>query len=228
MPLNGNVIDVHGAAQAHVHINTCTHIILCVSLRLGCSAAGSSRHSNVNVKLCCALTVQWVKLEKKDRRMWQTGPESCIMCICVQMDFTWRAHLVYSCVCALMCVTAWVRWPVVQLRSTNWLPLLDRSLFLVTSKHLIISSSITGIQHVLFFLTINLLSMRSLCPSYSFYLSVCSLCHQLLRQQWVAVSSFWFEMMSRPAAQKNCHRQTFKNPGEEDLLCGIHGSEHLY
>lgn len=79
---------------------------------------------------------------------------------------------VYVCVCDCVCVR--VSWPVVQLRSTSWLPLLDPSVFRVTSKHLIISSSVIAIQTVLFLLLTYSICSLSFSPSYSLCLSLSS------------------------------------------------------
>lgn len=96
----------------------------------------------------------------------------CIVCVCAH-EFLWCVQLVLLCLFARVSVC--LCWPVVQLHSHCWLPLLYPSVFCVTSKHLIISSSVIGILTVFLLLLTDSVCSHSLPPFVSCFLILFSL-----------------------------------------------------
>lgn len=151
-------IHTQQSAELDVHMDTCScKCKVLIKTGFGCVCERECvciiECVLCSINLCVFFIDQWVKLVNRDRKLWQTRPVSmCIMCVFVHMNFIVCVQLVCrSCICVFLCVHVWASWPVVQPCSTSWLPLLDPSVFCVTSKHLIISSSVIGIQTDFFF-----------------------------------------------------------------------------
>ncbi len=156
-------------------------------------------------------TDQWVKLENRDSRMWQMEPESCVVCllvcawVCVSAHgFHWVCATSLYWLCLRICVCVCVRVCVceseltcsaaAQHKLTTFIRSLCLSCHIKTPHYLLLCHCNSDCS----FFTINLLNMLSLFLSLLFtlfvsLLSLGSLCHQLLRQCWVTISSFSFE-----------------------------------